>query len=209
MNFLKQNDTILFQGDSVTDCGRAYGENNLGFGYVALITSALQANYPEMNFTVYNRGVSGNRVADLQARWQEDCIALRPDVLSILIGINDTWRRFDQNDETTAEQFGAGYRDILTRARAANPDLRILMLEPFVLLYPEDRKGWREDLNGKILAARELAAEFGARYIPLDGIFAAKAALRPAPFWAGDGVHPTLEGAGVIASAWLQAAGVR
>jgi len=207
MTFLKKDDIILFQGDSITDCGREYGDNNLGFGYVALITAHLQANYPEMNFTIYNRGISGNRVVDLVERWDRDCIDLEPDVLSILIGINDCWRKFDANEETTASQYKEGYRSIIERAKEANPNLRLIMLEPFVLPVPEDRKEWRDDLDKKIIAAREVAAEFGALYIPLDGIFAAKCALRQPEFWAQDGVHPTIEGSGVIAKAWLDTVG--
>ena len=208
MRFLKKGDTILFQGDSVTDCGRLYGDNGLGFGYVALITAQLQSKYPELGLKILNRGVSGNRVVDLQARWQEECIDLAPDVLSILIGVNDTWRKFDDDDETSAEKYKESYRDILTKALSANPNLRLIILEPFVLPIPDDRKEWRGDLDPKITAARELAVELGALYVPLDGIFAAKQTQRPAQFWAADGVHPTLEGAGVIANAWLDTIGM-
>lgn len=209
MQFLKQNDTILFQGDSITDCGRLESDNGLGFGYAALIAAHLQSNFPQENYTILNRGISGNRVVDLQARWQEDCLDLKPDVLSILVGVNDAVHKFTKNIPTSAADYKAGYKDILTRAKAANPDLRIIMLEPFLLPVPEKRTDWREDLNEKITAVRELASEFGALYVPLDGIFAAKSALRAPAFWSADGIHPTLEGAGVIENAWLETAGMK
>ena len=210
MSYFKQDDVILFQGDSVTDCGRTASPSpaeSLGNGYPLLLAGALLAQYPEKNLTFINRGVSGNRVVDLEARWQADTIDIKPTVLSILIGINDCWRRYDRNDETPVEAFAAGYRRILERAGQAFPALRLILLEPFVLPVPEDRKLWRVDLDPKIDAVRTLAREFGAAYVPLDGLFAAAGTKVPPSYWAADGVHPTTAGAGLIASAWLRAIG--
>lgn len=203
MKILSKNDTILFQGDSITDSGRVYSNNNLGFGYVGILTAILQANYLEENYRILNRGISGNRVIDLKARWEEDCINLKPDVLSILIGINDTWRKYDQNDETTAEDYEKIYRDILLQAKKSNENIKFVILEPFVMHYPEDRKTWREDLDPKRAAAKKLADEFNAVFIPLDSIFEEACKIKDSKFFSEDGVHPTLEGNGLIAKAWL------
>ncbi len=200
---LENGATILFQGDSITDCGRKRDENaSLGGGYPALVAAMLSARYPRCDFTVVNKGISGNRVKDLTARWQEDCIDIKPDVLSILIGINDTWRRYDRDDPTTAEQYEAGYREILSRATAENA-CQLIIIEPFLLAVP-DKLHWHEDLDPKIQAARKVAREFGALYIPMDGIFAAASMAKAPAFWAADGVHPTAAGHMLIAEKWME-----
>lgn len=208
MSFLiKNGDTVLFQGDSVTDAGRDYGNpGDLGSGYPNFIAAWFAALHPEINVAFINRGVSGNRVRGLQARWQKDCLDLRPSWVSILIGINDCWRRYDSGDPTSLEEFADGYRDILCAVRD-NTDSRLILCEPFVLPCPEDRKTWREDLDPKINAVRALAREFGAILIPYDGIFASASTKRPPEFWADDGVHPTQPGHALMALEWLKAVG--
>src|SRR5690606_39208827 len=169
---LKQDDIVLFQGDSVTDVGRIYDEkDDLGKGYPLLISSLFAALYPTMDVKFINRGISGNRTVDLRERWKEDCIDVKPTVVSILIGINDCWRRYDSNDPTALDDFIENYRAILDRTRA-ELDARIILCEPFVLPTPPDRRRWREDLDPKIQAVRDLAREYNALLIPLDGIFA-------------------------------------
>ncbi len=204
---IKKNATILFQGDSVTDCQRS--ENNLlGLGYPRLISALFKAQYPELNVKFLNRGVSGNRSIDLVNRWTEDCIEIRPDVLSILVGINDTWRRYDSNSPTTAEEFYHNYKKLLTRVRTEIGDISIIIMEPFLLQVKEEQTAWREDLDPKIQMARLVAREFGATYIPLDGIFAQKSMVMPATYWTADGVHPTVAGYGLIAQLWLEEVGI-
>lgn len=201
---IQRGQTILFQGDSVTDCGRTRSElYSLGYGYPSLISAFFRSANPDYDVTFINKGISGNRAIDLESRWQEDAIALKPDIVSILIGINDTWRRFDSNDPTTAENFKAHYNNILLRTREALDDVVIVLLEPFVLPVPDDRKGWRIDLDPKIHAVRELAADYCAHYIPLDGLFASQTGYADPSFWAEDGVHPTMEGHALIARSWL------
>ncbi len=201
--------TVLFQGDSITDVGRMRTEpDDLGSGYPLLVGSWYSAAFPERGVRFLNRGVGGDRVANLLERWERDCLALQPDVLSILIGINETWRAFDPGDPTPAPVFERQYRDLLTRTRAALPETRIALMEPFVLPFPPNRETWRVDLDPKIQAVRRLARDFGCVLVPLDGLFAASAARREPAFWALDGVHPTPAGHGLIARAWLHAFGV-
>ncbi|AIQ68405.1 SGNH/GDSL hydrolase family protein [Paenibacillus graminis] len=203
----QENDIILFQGDSITDWGRNYEDpSSLGVGYALMVAARLGLLDPEKKLTFINRGISGNRAADLQRRWDKDCLELKPTVVSIYIGINDTWRRFDSGEETTAAQFEASYRDLIERTlRATNA--KLILVEPFVLPVPEDRKGWRQDLDPKIHVVRELAREYGALLVPLDGLFAAASVKADSAFWAPDGVHPSPAGHALITDAWLKAVG--
>lgn len=207
MSFIKDGMTVLFQGDSVTDASRSReNDDDLGNGYPMTTASWMAAMHPEKKVRVLNRGISGNRAIDLRGRWQEDCIDLNPDIVSILIGINDTWRRYDSNDPTSAEAFEDNYRNILERTKNETK-ARIVLMEPFVLPYPEDRIAWREDLDPKIHVVRKLAREFGAILVPLDGIFAAASAYRDPGFWSPDGVHPSPAGHALISQSWLKAVG--
>lgn len=205
--FLQQNDVILFQGDSITDAGRNRDSgDDLGRGYAYMIAGRLSFLHAEKRLQFVNRGISGNRVQDLQERWEADCIDIKPTVVSIYIGINDTWRRYDQNNPTSAEQFEQGYRDLLTRTKESL-DARLIMVEPFVVPYPQDRKQWREDLDPKIAVVRELAREFGALLVPLDGLFAQACTRAEPSYWAPDGVHPSPAGHALIADAWIRTVG--
>ena len=204
---IEHNATVLFQGDSITDAGRSReNDADLGRGYAAMVAAWFSALHPERNVRFVNRGISGNRAKDLRARWTTDCLDLAPTWVSILIGINDTWRRYDSNDPTSAEAYEEGFRAIVT-ATQDKLDARIIILEPFVLPTPPDRAAWRADLDPKIAVARTLAREFGALFVPLDGPFAAAATRRPMDFWLADGVHPTPAGHALIAQAWLRAVG--
>lgn len=205
--FILQNDRILFQGDSITDCQRDRSDPaSLGKGYALMAASMLAASQPGLAPDCLNRGISGNRTGDLLERWKADCLALKPDVLSLLIGINDVWRRYDRNLPTSAETFEANYRKLLDRTHEALPDVRLILMEPFLLPVPEDRRQWREDLDPKIEIVRQVARDYGARLVPLDGIFAAASTRQPPESWAADGVHPTPAGHALIAQAWLETA---
>ncbi len=201
---LDDNAVVVFQGDSITDCGRSRTDDTqLGGGYVSMVAAWFAARYPCKRVRFLNRGISGQRVRDLAARWQEDCLALQPTWVSIMIGINDVWRRYDAQDPTSTAAYEDGYyalaRQVVETLRA-----RLIILEPFVLPVPADRVAWREDLDPKIQAARRIARACQARYIPLDGLFAAASAQREPEYWAGDGVHPSAAGHALIAQAWLQ-----
>ena len=205
---IDSQDRILFTGDSITDCGR--DRNNpasLGSGYASLTAAHLQARLASPSLKIFNRGISGNRVVDLLKRFDDDLLALQPTVVSILIGINDTWRRYDRNEVTGADAFEKDYRLLLEKIRL-NLSARIVLLEPFLLHVPADRFAWREDLNPKIDVTRKLAVEFSAELLPLDGLFAQAATQAPAAYWAEDGVHPSAAGHALIAETWLENAGL-
>lgn len=202
---LEKGSKILFQGDSVTDVGRSYTDDSLmGEGYPNMIAAWLSARYPSMNLQFINKGISGNRVCDLETRWTEDCISLQPDLVSILIGVNDTWRRYDSNMITPVDDYDQCYRRILDRVQNET-SAKLVIMEPFILHTPPDRATWREDLDPRIHAVRAIARDYSAVYVPLDGIFSAAATRREPEFWAADGVHPTQAGHALIAQAWIKA----
>lgn len=201
-SILKKGMTILFQGDSITDCGRRNDSCGIGHGYVHMVSAWLWARYPELDLKIENRGIAGDRVKDLAARWENDCLAIKPDLLSVMVGINEGLRRYDRGDPTPVETYTETYRSILQQARETC-DPMIALCEPSFLDHPA-RGPVREDLNPKIEAVRGLAREFGAIHVPLDGVFAAASARRERDYWLPDGVHPTIAGHGLIAQTWLR-----
>lgn len=196
---------ILFQGDSITDAGRNREDcHDLGSGYPKYAAENIRSRFPDRELEFVNLGVGGDRTWDLLRRWQADCIDIQPDVVSILIGINDTWRAFDSNAPTTAAEYEANYRKLLEDIRQ-HTKAKILILEPFLLHNTPDKDNWREDLNAKIMAARRLAREYADVFVPLDGLFAAASVQKPPAYWAADGVHPTEEGARFIGEYYVEA----
>ena len=203
----KKGQTILFQGDSITDCGRNREDNtSLSEGYPGVIAKMYNLLFPENGVTFINKGISGNRVKDLVERYNEDFKSINPDFISILIGINDTWRRYDSNDPTSAKEYEKNYRFLLNKIKSDMPDCKIMIMEPFVLYSLPDREQWREDLNPKIQVARKLAKEYADYYLPLDGIFAkAEVEEYTCKQITEDGVHPSAIGHSIIAREYLKA----
>ncbi len=201
---------ILFQGDSITDAGRdraARGANDprgLGTGYPLLLAAELGERHPRMALDVFNRGVSGNTVTDLAARWQSDTIALAPDLLSILIGVNDIWHTRTGDYHGTAATYHDGYDALLTGTRRALPDTRLVVLEPFVLVTGSVSADWFPEFDHYRAAARQVAHDAGATFVPLHEMFQQMARQAPPSYWLGDGVHPTLAGHEAIAARWLK-----
>ncbi|MBS1257538.1 MAG: Acetylxylan esterase [Candidatus Scalindua arabica] len=194
-NLLANRTLILFQGDSITDCGRSWdGPDSLGEGYVRILTIMLPEKYPEYEFKFINRGVSGDKVRDLVCRWDVDCISLQPDWLSILVGVNDTLI-------TPITEFEEEYRTLLKRT-TNELNSRVIMCEPFLLSVGNDV--YREDLNPKIEVIRKLANEYAAVLVPLDKIFQEACSLEVPEYWAPDGVHPSPEGHALIAKSWIK-----
>ena len=200
---------LLFQGDSITDTGRRRGgppnhPHSLGSGYAALATSALLSDAPGRRWRCYNRGVGGDTVADLAARWADDTLALAPDVLSILVGINDLWTA--DAGGATAPRYEEQLRALLDRTRSALPDVMLLVGEPFVLPGGSAVDAtWPPDLEPYRAAARRVAADAGAAWIPYQSVFDEALQDAPGPYWAEDGIHPTPAGHHRMAQAWLEA----
>jgi len=204
--YLQKNDLVLFAGDSITDAGRRVdpaANGGMGMGYAAMAAGILAARYPELNLNFRNAGLSGNRLVDLEQRLEADVLAYRPNVVSILIGVNDTWRRFDSGIDSPIAQFRTGYRRML-RALADRLDARLVLIEPFMLSVREEMRAWREDLDPRIAAVRDLAREFRARLLPMDGLFAQAACRQGMTYWLADGIHPTPAGHALIAEAWVE-----
>ncbi|WP_285725508.1 SGNH/GDSL hydrolase family protein [Psychromicrobium xiongbiense] len=202
MNISDQSEEmVLFIGDSVTDCGRREpGAPALGQGYVARLATELAAQ----DIAVLNRGINGHRVRDLTARWEEDVLAHQPAMVSILVGINDTWRRYDQNDPTSAEEFEANYRSILQRTTSES-NAAIVMVEPFLIPVTDEQQEWLEDLVPKIEVVHRLAQEFSAQLVPAQAVMTAAAREHGGPALAPDGVHPSALGHRILADAWREA----
>jgi acyl-CoA thioesterase-1 len=167
-----------------------------------IAASWFQALYPEKAVHFINRGVAGDRVSDLRDRWQTDCLDLQPTWVSILIGINDTWRRYDSNDPTSIQKFEESYQAILENVKT-HLQAKLVLCEPFILPVSKDRASWHEDLDPKVDVVRKLAREYDAHLVPLVDIFAQAVAQREPAFWASDGIHPSNAGHALIAQAWL------
>ena len=190
-----KNMTMLFIGDSVTDCGRDRGDDkSLGYSYVKYFADKQRQRRPSAALRILNKGISGDRVCDLKNRFFDDCLKYKPDFLSVLIGINDTWRAFDSNSPTSAECFYEDYRSIMESFRSVCPQSKLLILEQFLLPLPEDKQCWRGDLNEKIAMTRKIADEFADEFIPLDTILTNTAQSISSYELAEDGVHPTESG---------------
>lgn len=201
---------ILFMGDSITDVGKnatAGSCTPIGQGY-ALITSAyLGAKYPE-KFTFVNNGISGNRIVDLYARIKADVWNHEPDVLSILIGVNDVWHEIGWRNGVGAERFERVYRMFLEDTKKALPGIRFMILEPFVLKGSATEGEWerfRGETELRAAAAKKVSEEFGAVYIPLQKMFDEAAEIAAPSYWLADGVHPTPAGHQLIANRWIDA----
>jgi lysophospholipase L1-like esterase len=205
--YIKKNDLVLFLGDSITDTGREYEyPDDLGKGYVLFASSFFKATYPELDVEFINKGIGGNRTIDIIERLDTDCIAIKPDVVSLYVGVNDTLWRFKRDMPTSLEQFKKNYTQILERiVNSLNP--RLIIIEPFSLMHeknPSIGEEWLADLAEKVDVIRQLAKKFDARYLPLGEIFAEKCKIKDPHFWTNDGVHPSKAGHALITQKWLE-----
>jgi lysophospholipase L1-like esterase len=202
---------FLFQGDSITDGNR--GRNTdpnhiMGHGYAFSIASRIGADFPESGFTFYNRGISGNTVTDLQKRWSADTLALKPDVLSMLIGINDTYLVVNKPTEAISlEQFESTYRGLLTDSRHQHADCLFVLGLPFV--YPvgqrsENWERWRDDTAQRQVIVRKLATEFDAILVDYPALFNKAMTKAPIDYWIWDGIHPTVFAHELMAREWIK-----
>jgi len=209
---LTQGDVVLFQGDSITDWGRDHNKNTanefntLGSGYVLLTASSLLREYAALNLQIYNKGVSGNKVFQLSDRWDTDALTIKPNVLSIMVGVNDYWHTITSGYKGTIETYRGDYRKLLDRTKQALPGVKIIIGEPFAM---KDVKAvdasWYPAFDAYRQAARDTASEFGAGFIPYQSVMDEALKLAPAPYWSLDGVHPSPAGASLMTYAWLNA----
>lgn len=190
----------LFTGDSITEWGRTdkRDPHDLGRNYVRLLAEEHLAGQ-----TVLNTGIGGDRLSDLAERWQRDVVALAPDVLSVYIGINDTWRRYDEGVVSPVPAFARRLRELLVPFATAGTPL--VLVSPFVLPYAEEDRNWHADLNPRVQAIAQIARELDAVYVALQEPMTALAARIGDAAVAADGVHPTPAGHRAIADAWWQA----
>ena len=208
---IKKGTTLLFQGDSITDMkwGRNQKDRNhyLGHSYVYLIASRLHTDMPEAKLNFLNRGMSGHTVPDLKKRWQKDALDLKPDVLSILIGVNDVGRAGRSKKGVDLEAYEADYRSLLEQSRKANPELKIVLLEPFVLPVGGVKAAW-DTWRGQIDRLRpivaKLASDHKAVLLKTQEIFDAASKRVDPAHWIWDGVHPLPQGHELIARNWIE-----
>ncbi len=195
---------VTFIGDSITDAGRDRSDpESFGDGYVSLLAPELIA----AGATVRNLGIAGDRARDLAARWDAELMPTAPELLTVYVGVNDMWRRFDSDDPTTEADFAATLGGLLDRVEAQHRS-RLILMEPFFLPVTEEQQAWLDDLDGKRAAVRALAAAHGAAFVPLHEVFTTTAEKHPVAELAPDGVHPTPRGSALIADAWRAAASI-
>ncbi|MBE6355734.1 MAG: lysophospholipase [Lentisphaerae bacterium] len=200
---------IVFQGDSITDAGRSKEaglppNKDLGFGYPCLTAAALLAGEPEKAWQIYNRGISGNRVVDLYARWKVDALNLRPDILSILIGVNDTWHEIGSKNGVEVPRYAQFLRMLMDWTKQELPECKILLMEPFVLVTGAVDESWLDEINARRQAVREIAREYNTLFMATQSLFDEAVKHAPANYWLGDGVHPTYAGHKLISDEWLK-----
>ena len=207
---LSAGDTILFQGDSITDAGRnrdkettANEQAGLGNGYAWFAAAELLVDRPQAGLRTYNRGISGNKVFQLAERWDKDCLALKPNLLSILIGVNDIWHTLNGQYKGTVEIYERDYRALLDRTRKALPDVKLVICEPFVLRCGAVNDKWFPEFDQYRAAAKRVADTYHAAFIPFQAMFDEAIKYAPPEHWAKDGVHPTASGAALMAHEWL------
>lgn len=195
---------ILFQGDSVTDAGRDRSNpHDMGDGYPRYASAMIQDSYPDIEWEFVNLGVGGDRTEQLVARMETDFIDVQPDVVTIMIGINDVWHHYSHGIVTTDEAFEANLRLLLGEIRART-EARILMIQPFMLFSQEWPEDMVSELHDKQTILKRLADEYADVYLPMDDIFQSQATEEPA-FYSADGVHPTPDGACFIGETLLRA----
>lgn len=199
----KENTRILFQGDSITDGnrGRTADPNHiLGHGYCFIIAAKYGSQYPERKLIFMNRGISGNTVLDLEKRWQKDALDLKPDVLSILIGVNDSGKN------VPLEQYEQVYDKLLAAARTANPNIKFVLGEPFILQKDGHKEGnvRDQDVNKRQAIVEKLAKKYNAPVVKFQKLFDDACKHAGAEYWIWDSVHPTYSGHQLMADEWIK-----
>ena len=199
---------ILFQGDSITDAGRVReDETNVGRGYPILVKAKLGLENPG-KYEFINKGISGNRVVDLYARIKSDIINLKPDVMSILIGVNDVWHEISRENGVDADKFYKIYDMLIEEVKTALPDIKIMIMEPFVLKASATQENWEEfntEVKKRAQMAKKIAEKYNLPFIELQKGFDELTKKEEPSYWLKDGVHPTEMGHEYIKNQWLEA----
>lgn len=206
---------ILFQGDSITDCGRKREDiTSTGMGYMHMVKGQLGCEYPGA-YEFINKGISGNRIVDVYARIKADIINLKPDIMSILIGVNDVWHELGGDHNGVAvEKFEKIYDMMISEILEALPDIKIMIMEPFILegiktAATEEEPGrwnyFKAEVPLRAEAAKRIAKKYNLPYIALQEKFDEACLQAPAAYWLRDGVHPTAMGHWIIKNQWMEA----
>ncbi len=209
----RSNDIVLFQGDSITDANRRKGRKGpndpaaLGQGYVFHTSAELLQRHAGLGLNIYNRGVSGDKVYQLADRWKRDCLKIKPDVLSILVGVNDYCHIHFNGCGGTVAEYANDYDTLLERTRAELPDIKLILGEPFLLEAGDITEAHVEGIEAYRDAAKKIAEKHRAVWVPYQQVFNDALKHAPAEYWAPDGVHPTVAGHRLMAKAWLEAVG--
>lgn len=211
-DYFSDGDIVLFQGDSITDAGRdkrvelPNQARSFGNGYALMTAAWLLEQMADRGLTIYNRGISGNKVYQLEERWAKDCLDLKPNVLSILIGVNDYWHMRNGRYDGTPGIYEADYRALLRRTREVFPDIRLIICQPFILPGTSAvDETWLEPFGAYQEVSEKICGDFGAVWVPFQEAFNAALDEAPAGYWAPDGVHPSMAGAQLMAGTWLRA----
>lgn len=200
--------TFLFQGDSITDGNRTRDKDwnhVMGHGYQYIIASKLWYDFPKKGFHFFNRGISGNKVTDLTARWQKDTLDLKPDVLSILIGINDISALLNGDNNFTAENYESGYRALLQQTKQQLPNIQFVLCEPFILPVGKVKENWEQystEVEKRRKIVQQLSIEFNTIFVEFQSAFNKALSKAPADYWIWDGIHPMPAGHELMALEW-------
>lgn len=205
---------ILFQGDSITDCGREReNDAHVGTGYALLVKSQLGFENPG-EYEFYNRGISGNRIVDLYARIKADIINLAPDYVSILIGVNDVWHEFGGHNGVDADKFEKIYCMLVEEIKEALPNVKIMIMEPFCLKgsgtddTEEEPNKWNvfdTEVRKRAEKAKKVAEKYNLAFVELQNVFDKAAEIKECTYWLIDGVHPTAMGHELLKREWMKA----
>ncbi len=209
---LNADEVILFQGDSITDAGRKRAStdfntmDNLGYGYALHAAATLLTSYASKNIHIYNKGVSGNKVYELAERWDSDCLDLNPNLLSILIGVNDYWHKHNGKYDGTVKVYENDLTALLERTLKKLPNVKLVIGEPFAVKNVKAVDDtWYPEFDGYRVSAKKIAKAFNAIFVPYQAVFDEALKSAPGAYWTPDGVHPSLPGAKLMAEAWLKA----
>lgn len=212
--FFSRGDVVLFQGDSITDAGRdkkrelPNNARSFGAGYAHLAASWLLEEMADKELNIYNRGISGNKVFQLADRWEKDCLLLKPNVLSILIGVNDYWHSRNGEYEGSPEIYENDFRALLNLTRTQLPDVKLIICQPFILNDTSAVDAtWIEPFKAYQDAAWKISQEFDAVWVPFQEAFNRAIEIAHPTYWAHDGVHPSMAGAQLMAETWLESLG--